>query len=182
MRLKDRMVEITGEVDTKEREQQRPPGSLFGKQEHRYIPILKLRVVTDSGNLIQVIYKGETAGDANLGDQVSVKGMVKDGVLHAVSIYNHTTNSWVTGKSRDCFIATAAYGSSVCKEVDLLVSFRDKFMTRSYIGRRLINLYYALSPRLAAFIKDAYVLRIIVRFFFLQPLIGVIKNYMRRTR
>lgn len=65
-------------------------------KEFLHIPIFRLRILTSSGKLIQVLYKGETPGDADIGEQVVVKGIDRGGVIHAKSIYNLTTNSWVT--------------------------------------------------------------------------------------
>ncbi len=53
-------------------------------------------ILTSTGKLVQVLYKGEAPGDADIGEQVIVKGIDKGGVIHARSIYNLSTNSWVT--------------------------------------------------------------------------------------
>lgn len=89
------MVEIRGEVDHKDRSQMTNPWSLKPNS-RELIPVLRIRVLTESGNRIQVIYKGETPGDVDIGDQVIVKGVNKGGVIHTRSIFNLTTNSWVT--------------------------------------------------------------------------------------
>jgi hypothetical protein len=89
------MVEITGEVDHKERSQMPSPWVL--KPDPREsIPVLRLRVLATSGELVQVLFKGEAPGDTDIGDQVIVRGIDRGGVIHARSIYNLTTNSWVT--------------------------------------------------------------------------------------
>jgi len=91
------MVELTGEVDQKERSQMMRPGLVrLDPKEFLHIPIFRLRILTSSGKLVQVLYKGEPPGDADIGEQVVVKGIDKGGVIHARSIYNLTTNSWVT--------------------------------------------------------------------------------------
>ena len=90
-------IEITGEVDQKERSQMMRPGIVKpDPKEFLNIPIFRIRILTSSGKLVQVLYKGETPGDADIGEQVIVKGIDKGGVIHARSIYNLTTNSWVT--------------------------------------------------------------------------------------
>lgn len=91
------MVEITGEVDQKDRGQIMRHGVVKpDPKEFLHVPIFRLRILTSSGKLIQVLYKGETPGDADIGEQVVVTGFDKGGVIHAKSIYNLTTNSWVT--------------------------------------------------------------------------------------
>ena len=91
------MVEIQGEVDQKERAQMMRPGIIMPDPKNLvYIPIFRLRILTSSGELMQVLYKGEAPGDADIGEIVRVRGINKGGIIHARSIYNLTTNSWVT--------------------------------------------------------------------------------------
>lgn len=65
-------------------------------KEFTHVPVLRLRILTSSGKLVQVLYKGEPPGDADTGELVVVKGIDRGGVIHAKSIYNLSTNSWVT--------------------------------------------------------------------------------------
>ncbi|GEM_PF-3270109 len=91
------MLEVIGEVDSKERSQMMRPGVVKpDPNEFLHIPVFRLRILLSSGKLLQVLYKGEPPGDADIGEQVIVKGVDRGGVLHARSIYNLTTNSWVT--------------------------------------------------------------------------------------
>jgi ribosomal protein L7/L12 len=53
---------------------------------------------------------------------------------------------------RDCFIATAAYGSDAVPEVQLLRRFRDRTLCRSVPGRAFVRAYYHWSPALAAWL------------------------------
>ncbi|KAK0039478.1 hypothetical protein Bpfe_031065 [Biomphalaria pfeifferi] len=46
-----------------------------------------------------------------------------------------------------CFVATLALGE--CEETNALRAWRDLYLRRSIIGRRLIHLYYLVSPRLS---------------------------------
>jgi hypothetical protein len=91
------MMEVIGEVDQRERSQMMRPGVVKpDPNQFLHIPILRLRLLTSSGKLVQVLYKGETPGDADIGEQVRVEGVDRGGVLHARRIYNLTTGSWVT--------------------------------------------------------------------------------------
>ena len=56
------------------------------------------------------------------------------------------------GTTKECFIATAAYGSGSAWQVEYLRSFRDRVLNRSATGRFFIREYYAHSPAAADFI------------------------------
>lgn len=58
-----------------------------------------------------------------------------------------------------CFIATAAYGSYLHPQVQLLRNFRDEYLLTNAPGRAFVTFYYRLSPPLADFIARYPVLR-----------------------
>jgi hypothetical protein len=62
-----------------------------------------------------------------------------------------------------CFIATAAYGSSLDNHVDTLRSFRDQYLETNPIGSAFVSLYYKVSPPMADFIEKHPTLKPIVR-------------------
>jgi TPR repeat protein len=51
-------------------------------------------------------------------------------------------------KKRGCYIATCVYGSYYCREVFILRQFRDKKLSKSYLGEIFINAYYYISPKI----------------------------------
>lgn len=57
-------------------------------------------------------------------------------------------------KEIHCFIATAAFGSYLHPYVIELRKFRDNFLKRHYLGRKLVKFYYRYSPPLANFIEQ----------------------------
>ena len=50
--------------------------------------------------------------------------------------------------SSGCYIATCVYGSYDCPEVWTLRRYRDNKLSNSWFGRRFIQIYYAVSPKI----------------------------------
>jgi hypothetical protein len=67
------------------------------------------------------------------------------------------------GGGGGCFIATAAYGSRMAKDVKILDRVRDQYLLRNQMGRALVSFYYKQSPKLANFISSRPFLKSIVR-------------------
>ncbi|MBC7218816.1 MAG: hypothetical protein H5T49_01575 [Hadesarchaea archaeon] len=75
-----------------------------------------------------------------------------------------------------CFIATAAFGTSMAHEINVLRSFRDNYLMRESAGRSFISLYYRVSPTVAKLISRSQVLKFITRML----LLPVIKAVQRK--
>ncbi len=88
----------------------------------------------------------------------------------------HTVNAMSSSPAAasgddDCFIATAAFGSPLAPQVQLLREVRDQYLLPHPVGQGLVALYYTLSPPLAEMIAGSETLRAIVRAG-LTPIIG----------
>jgi hypothetical protein len=81
---------------------------------------------------------------------VAVRAIASCGaVSHAVVATTTTTKAqFVT--LHGCFIATAAYGTPMAKEIDVLRRFRDQKLLTTPLGQLAVAAYYSLSPPIAA--------------------------------
>ena len=75
---------------------------------------------------------------------------------------------------KNCFIATASYGSSMAGDVMVLKKFRDDFLLKSIVGRGLVKIYYGFSPPLAEYVAKHEILKIATRIA-LKPLVYTVK-------
>ena len=71
-----------------------------------------------------------------------------------------------------CFLATAAYGTSLHPRLDILREFRDKYLMSNKLCRELVSLYYKYSPPIANIIAEHKILKIFVRIYIL-PLVAL---------
>jgi subtilisin family serine protease len=78
------------------------------------------------------------------------------------------------GGGGGCFIATAAYGSPMAKEVRVFERVRDEYLLGNELGRAFVSAYYKYSPRLADWIAKHPVMRKMVRIG-LYPILGLSK-------
>jgi hypothetical protein len=62
-----------------------------------------------------------------------------------------------------CFIATAAYGTPMADEIQILREFGDEYLLTNPLGQGLVDIYYRISPPIADFISEHPNLKPIVR-------------------
>lgn len=73
---------------------------------------------------------------------------------------------------KECFIATAAYGTQMAPQINVLRDFRDQFLKTNSVGRWFVTQYYKYSPKWAHKIKKNDSARAAVRAT-LSPVISV---------
>lgn len=78
-------------------------------------------------------------------------------------------------EDKPCFIATAAYGTPMAEEVDILRQFRDELLLNNPVGRAFVSVYYKLSPPIAEFISEHQVLRTVVRACWVNPAVVLVR-------
>lgn len=103
--------------------------------------------------------QGTVAGENN---GLALRYALSDG-----GAYTFNTGSGINTR---CFVATASYGADT-ESVLLLRRFRDGVLLSSAPGRRLVALYYQLSPPLARVIAQSGPLRLAARIALL-PFVG----------
>ena len=75
------------------------------------------------------------------------------------------------GGGGGCFIATAAFGSPMAGQVEILRQFRDRYLLTNDLGRKFVSWYYRNGHVAAQYIKDKPLAKAAVRLA-LYPLIG----------
>jgi hypothetical protein len=105
--------------------------------------------------------QAETVAALSSSTQFSFKAQLKYGstVIQGATLQFTTLSSGGGG----CFIATAAYGTPMAQEIQILREFRDEYLLTNPVGRAFVDLYYRISPPIAEFITEHPTLKPIVR-------------------
>lgn len=64
---------------------------------------------------------------------------------------------------KSCFISTAAFGSDMADQVQLLREFRNEFLLTNSLGQTFVKIYYKFSPPIAHFIERSEILKAVTR-------------------
>ena len=71
-----------------------------------------------------------------------------------ISVARITTTKRTFATVTPCFVATAAYGTPLAREVGVLRRVRDRYLMSNEPGRRLVEVYYAHGEALARFLRE----------------------------
>ncbi|MCL0075061.1 PKD domain-containing protein, partial [Thermodesulfovibrionales bacterium] len=80
-----------------------------------------------------------------------------------------------------CFIATAAFGTPLAEEIDILREFRDEYLLTNELGQRFVAFYNRHSPALAEFIAEREAAKKVVRVA-LWPLVKIVEFIVGEER
>ncbi len=80
-----------------------------------------------------------------------------------LAVIHVTTTDRESGTVDACFIATAAYGSIMANDVELLRHFRDTWLETNVVGELGVEAYYTFGPALAGIVGESDLLRATAR-------------------
>ena len=117
----------------------------------------------NGGTVVELV--ANAVGDnpfVNWSGQVSTIADVEDATTNITMSGNYSIIA--TFKCTEgCFIATAAYGTPMAQEIQILRKFRDEYLLTNQLGQALVDLYYKVSPPIAEFITEHPSLKPVVR-------------------
>ena len=87
----------------------------------------------------------------------------------AKEMNRNTSGAKPNETGRQCFIATATYGTPYAPEVILLKEFRDNILCRSFLGRICVRAYEKISPPLSDMISQSRIARKLIRLGIVGP-------------
>lgn len=77
--------------------------------------------------------------------------------------------------AKDCFVATAVYGSLFAPEVLLLRMFRDGSLMNHRFGRFLVRIYYCFGPWLAQIVSPHPLMKAVIRRALFGPIVFMLR-------
>ena len=80
-----------------------------------------------------------------------------------LAIVQFRTPDRVNGEVPWCFVATAAYGSVLASDVDMLRRFRNNVLESNVFGELAVEAYYTFGPAMAGVISESDLLRATAR-------------------
>lgn len=131
-----------------------------------------------------------TMGKQISGKPINPNGKTGKEILRIAEYWvNNPETKWSTpflsGTTKsDCFIATAAFGSSFTKEIQVLCCLRDNVLSQNRIGIMFVRSYYVISPSISKFVAQHPISASVVRYLlsgFNKYGLFLIKWYCRRT-
>ncbi len=127
-------------------------------------------------------------GDAGTSQSFSMEGLLPEteysvGIrafddcrnIGPLNVVTFRTAARLAGEVDACFIATAAYGSALANDVELLRHYRDALLRSTVLGELAIEAYYTFSPPVAGIVGESELLRNAVRSV-LSPVVRIVRT------
>jgi hypothetical protein len=92
-----------------------------------------------------------------------------------VATLKMTTTAAQVGEVDACFIATAAYGSLMANDVEMLRHFRDSVLQQTVLGELAVETYYTFGPAVAGVVSQSELLRETARGA-LRPIVAAVRQ------
>jgi hypothetical protein len=125
----------------------------------------------DPGSMVQTQIAGL---DPSVSYTVAVRAVAMCGAPSPIAVAQATTLPPSFATLHGCFVATAAFGTPMARELDRLRAFRDRVLLGNPAGRLAVAAYYAFSPSVARAIERDERLRAGARAL-LAPLIRILR-------
>jgi hypothetical protein len=93
-----------------------------------------------------------------------------------IKFFTFETSDRASGEVPWCFVATAAYGSTMANDVDMLRHFRDAMLQHTVLGELAVEAYYTFSPAVSGMISESDVLRASARAV-LDPIVTWVRAF-----
>ncbi|MGN6104171.1 MAG: CFI-box-CTERM domain-containing protein [Kofleriaceae bacterium] len=92
-----------------------------------------------------------------------------------ITVVPFRTLDRVSGEVDACFIATAAYGSLMANDVEMLRRFRDLLLDETVLGELAVETYYTFGPAVAGMVGESELLRATARSI-LDPIVRTVRS------
>ncbi len=92
-----------------------------------------------------------------------------------LAVVQVTTADRTASEVDACFIATAAYGSVLANDVELLRHVRDSLLAKTVLGELAITTYYTFGPAVAGVVGESDVLRASARAV-IEPVVAFVRE------
>ena len=127
---------------------------------------------TGNSASITVSVTTTSAGSISLSASVVTSAQDNDSTNDSAIIYSTVQAPPSGGGGGGCFIATAAYGGVLAKDVDTLRKFRDHYLLTNSAGTWFVENYYRYSPPIADELSKSPALKAVMKGL-LFPLVAI---------
>jgi len=134
---------------------------------HAYDNSSKLVVLSRLKNILtEAIEATNLMGTLDMTSEVRTRyNTNKDSLVSLKNQIDHALTPRGGGSSGggNCYIATMAYGSYDHPQVIALRRYRDNTLSKTFLGKKFIKIYYKYSPSLVGLLKNKKIVNVIIR-------------------